>query len=123
MGQNSIKLPDGYGALLQDLKERIQSAQLKATVAFNRELVLPYWDLGARIIAHFVPSAISYIFGETRQPLLGCGERGFLLAKRKADLRRAVAGIVVEARPRDHGNTNLLHEKLCERDIVRETEA
>jgi predicted nuclease of restriction endonuclease-like (RecB) superfamily len=51
MGQNSIKLPDSYGTLLQDLKERIQNAQLKAAVAVNRELILLYWDLGARIIA------------------------------------------------------------------------
>jgi predicted nuclease of restriction endonuclease-like (RecB) superfamily len=51
MGQNSINLPDGYGALLQDLKERIQNAQLKAAVAVNRELIFLYWDLGARIIA------------------------------------------------------------------------
>jgi predicted nuclease of restriction endonuclease-like (RecB) superfamily len=33
------------------LKERIQNAQLKAAVAVNRELILLYWDLGARIIA------------------------------------------------------------------------
>jgi predicted nuclease of restriction endonuclease-like (RecB) superfamily len=51
MGQNSINLPDSYGTLLQDLKERIQNAQLKAAVAVNRELILLYWDLGARIIA------------------------------------------------------------------------
>src|SRR5882724_6068896 len=51
MRQNSINLPDGYGTLLQDLKERIQNAQLKAAVAVNRELILLYWDLGARIIA------------------------------------------------------------------------
>jgi len=51
MRQDSINLPDSYGALLRDLKERIQNAQLKAAVAVNRELILLYWDLGARIIA------------------------------------------------------------------------
>lgn len=51
MGENSINLPDSYGALFQDLKERIQNAQLKAVVAVNRELILLYWDLGATIIA------------------------------------------------------------------------
>ena len=51
MGQNSTNLPDGYGTLLQDLKERIQNAHLKAAVAVNRELILLYRDLGARIIA------------------------------------------------------------------------
>src|SRR6267143_3435672 len=51
MRQDSINLTNSYGALLRDLKERIQNAQLKAAVAVNRELILLYWDLGARIIA------------------------------------------------------------------------
>src|SRR5229473_7056280 len=51
MRQNSINLPDGYGTLLQDLKQRIQSAQLKAALAVNRELILLYWDLSTKIVA------------------------------------------------------------------------
>ena len=50
MGQNSINLPDSYGTLLQDLKERIQNAHQKACCG-QPGLILLYWDLGARIIA------------------------------------------------------------------------
>jgi predicted nuclease of restriction endonuclease-like (RecB) superfamily len=39
-----------YHALLQDLKERIQSAQLRASVSVNRELVLLYWSIGREIL-------------------------------------------------------------------------
>lgn len=43
--------PEGYGALLADLKERIRSAQVRATLAVNRELVLLYWQIGREILA------------------------------------------------------------------------
>ena len=36
-----------YAALLASIKERIQSAQVRAALAVNRELVLLYW-LGMR---------------------------------------------------------------------------
>lgn len=47
---NSDLLPRGYQALLQDLKQRIQSAQLRASVSVNRELVLLYWSIGREIL-------------------------------------------------------------------------
>src|SRR5579884_1539274 len=47
---NSDLLPRGYEALLQDLKQRIQSAQLRASVSVNRELVLLYWSIGREIL-------------------------------------------------------------------------
>ena len=40
-----------YGALLASIKERIQSAQVRAAVAVNRELVLLYWGIGKEILA------------------------------------------------------------------------
>ncbi|MDH3974608.1 MAG: DUF1016 N-terminal domain-containing protein [Deltaproteobacteria bacterium] len=40
---------DDYRAFIQDVKERIQSAQIKAAVAVNRELLYLYWDLAERI--------------------------------------------------------------------------
>ena len=40
-----------YGLLLASVKERIQSAQIRATVAVNRELVLLYWGIGKEILA------------------------------------------------------------------------
>jgi len=43
-------LPDGYAEWLKDLKERIRGAQLRASVAVNRELVLLYWQIGRDIL-------------------------------------------------------------------------
>jgi hypothetical protein len=43
-------LPVGYVELLEDLKARVRTAQLKAAVAANRELVRLYWDIGRLIV-------------------------------------------------------------------------
>lgn len=43
-------LPAGYDQLLDDLKSRVRSAQLKAAVAVNRELIQLYWDIGRLIV-------------------------------------------------------------------------
>ena len=43
--------PDGYADWLADLKGRIHSAQQRATLAVNRELVLLYWQIGRDILA------------------------------------------------------------------------
>ena len=40
-----------YAALLASIKERIQSAQVRASVAVNRELVFLYWGIGKEILA------------------------------------------------------------------------
>jgi predicted nuclease of restriction endonuclease-like (RecB) superfamily len=37
---------DGYAAILADFKERISSAQIRAAVAVNTELVRLYWQIG-----------------------------------------------------------------------------
>jgi predicted nuclease of restriction endonuclease-like (RecB) superfamily len=39
-----------YSAFLKDVKQRIQSAQIKAAVRVNQELLGLYWDLGEQII-------------------------------------------------------------------------
>jgi predicted nuclease of restriction endonuclease-like (RecB) superfamily len=39
-----------YGTWLADLKSRIQSAQQRATLSVNRELVLLYWQIGRDIL-------------------------------------------------------------------------
>jgi predicted nuclease of restriction endonuclease-like (RecB) superfamily len=41
----------GYQTLLGSLKQRIQSAQIRAGLAVNRELVLLYWSIGSEILA------------------------------------------------------------------------
>jgi predicted nuclease of restriction endonuclease-like (RecB) superfamily len=42
--------PDSYGRFLADLKGRIRTAQLRASLAVNRELVLLYWQIGRDIL-------------------------------------------------------------------------
>lgn len=39
-----------YAALLTSIKERIQTAQVRAAVAVNQELVLLYWGIGKEIL-------------------------------------------------------------------------
>lgn len=41
---------DSYRHLLADLKRRIQTAQLRASLLVNRELVLLYWQIGTEIL-------------------------------------------------------------------------
>lgn len=43
--------PEGYADWLADLKNRIHTAQQRATLAVNRELVLLYWQIGRDILA------------------------------------------------------------------------
>ena len=43
--------PSGYADWLADLKARIHSAQQRAALAVNRELVLLYWQIGQDILA------------------------------------------------------------------------
>jgi predicted nuclease of restriction endonuclease-like (RecB) superfamily len=43
-------LPDSYAQFLADLMSRIRAAQLRASLAVNRELVLLYWQIGHDIL-------------------------------------------------------------------------
>lgn len=42
--------PDSYELFLGDLKQRIRTAQVKAALAVNKELVLLYWQIGRDIL-------------------------------------------------------------------------
>ena len=44
-------IPVGYSELLESLKERIRSSQVRAALAVSRELVLLYWSIGKDILA------------------------------------------------------------------------
>ncbi len=44
-------LPAGYPEFIAELKARIRSAQYKAVVSVNRELILLYWQIGTDILA------------------------------------------------------------------------
>lgn len=43
---NMKNVPNQYATWLADWKKRIQSAQIKAALNVNRELLLLYWELG-----------------------------------------------------------------------------
>lgn len=65
--------PDGYADWLTDLKSRIHSAQQRAALAVNRELVLLYWEIGQDIL--------------TRQAVQGWGSK--VIERLAHDLRTA----------------------------------
>ncbi len=41
---------ENYSSLLNGLKQRIRSAQIKAAIAVNQELILLYWQIGREIL-------------------------------------------------------------------------
>jgi predicted nuclease of restriction endonuclease-like (RecB) superfamily len=49
-GEKSGVLPEGYGELLIELKGKIQSAQIKAGISVNRQMILLYWEIGRLIL-------------------------------------------------------------------------
>ena len=49
-GRSSSALPTGYGEVLHKIKERVRSAQLKASLSVNRELIALYWYIGSVIV-------------------------------------------------------------------------
>ena len=51
MSNDQTSIAEGYDDFLRDLKERIRSAQVRAVLAVNRELVLLYWQIGRDILA------------------------------------------------------------------------
>ena len=46
MPRDADKLPASYPMLLDDIKSRIRSARIKASISINRELIGLYWDIG-----------------------------------------------------------------------------
>jgi predicted nuclease of restriction endonuclease-like (RecB) superfamily len=50
MPKKPSPLPDNYEAFVRGLKERIRTAQIKAALAVNKELVMLYWQLGRDIL-------------------------------------------------------------------------
>ena len=51
--EKSLQLPSGYHELLQELKGRIRTAQVRAGLAVSRELVLLYWSIGRDLSQRF----------------------------------------------------------------------
>ena len=43
-------IPSDYPAFVADIKERIRTAQVRASLAVNREMVLPYWQISRDLL-------------------------------------------------------------------------
>lgn len=77
MTKELAEKPKGYEAFIGEVKERIRSAQVRAALAVNRELVLLYWSIGRDIL--------------TRQAEQGWGAR--IIEQLAADLTQAFPGV------------------------------
>jgi predicted nuclease of restriction endonuclease-like (RecB) superfamily len=43
-------VPKNYSALFEEIKSRIRTAQIKASLSINRELIKLYWQIGKSIV-------------------------------------------------------------------------
>lgn len=50
MSDQSPLIPQNYDLFLRDLKDRIRTAQVRASLAVNQELILLYWQIGKDIL-------------------------------------------------------------------------
>src|SRR5208337_3677478 len=75
--KNTDLVPKDYEQFLGELKDRIRTAQLRAAVSVNRELVLLYWQIGRDILA--------------RQKQHGWGAK--VIEQLASDLRREFPGM------------------------------
>ncbi|NEQ48467.1 MAG: DUF1016 domain-containing protein [Leptolyngbya sp. SIOISBB] len=51
MAKTNLLPEDGYRELLEGLKQQIRTAQVKAALSVNRELILLYWHIGREILS------------------------------------------------------------------------
>ena len=47
---NDSSLPSKYPELLEDIKARIRSSRIRASLSVNRELIILYWEIGRQIL-------------------------------------------------------------------------
>ena len=52
-GAELTRLPTGYPALLEELKARIRTAQLRAALTLNQETIRLYWSIGQDFSSRF----------------------------------------------------------------------
>ncbi|MBD1853913.1 DUF1016 domain-containing protein [Cyanobacteria bacterium FACHB-502] len=50
MSDRRLSLPQGYDDFLNQLKERIRTAQVRVSLAVNQELIYLYWQIGQSIL-------------------------------------------------------------------------
>ena len=71
-------LPEDYGSLLLEVKERIRAAQYQALRAVNRELIGLYWDIGRLIVERqagdtWGKSIVQQLSGDLQKEFPGIG--------------------------------------------------
>lgn len=93
----------GYDAFLNDLRARIQTAQVRAALAVNREMVLLYWHIGREILA--------------RQTEQGWGAK--VIDRLSGDLKRAFPEMKGFS-PRNLKYMRLLAETYPEEEFVQQ---
>lgn len=76
-------MPSGYPQLLRDLKEKIRTSQIKASLSVNHELIKLYWNIGQAIIE------------KQKEEKWGAG----VIEKLAQDLQKAFPGIEGFSRP------------------------
>ena len=47
---DSLPAIEGYGDFLEEIKTRVQQAQIRAALSVNSELILLYWQIGQDIL-------------------------------------------------------------------------
>jgi predicted nuclease of restriction endonuclease-like (RecB) superfamily len=45
-----LEMPEGYGALLAEIKQQIQGTRLRTALSVNAALVMLYWEIGQKIL-------------------------------------------------------------------------
>jgi predicted nuclease of restriction endonuclease-like (RecB) superfamily len=98
-----VPAADVYSRFLHELKERIRSAQVRAAVSVNRELVLLYWEIGRELA--------------DRQEREGWGTR--VIDRLAADLRVEFPGQQGFS-PRNLRNMKRFAEEWPDRAVVEE---
>src|SRR5262245_55512520 len=72
-----VRVPKGYAEFLSELKDRIKTAQIRASLAVSREMITLYWQTGRDIL--------------DRQKTHGWGAK--VIDRLSADLRQAFPGV------------------------------
>jgi predicted nuclease of restriction endonuclease-like (RecB) superfamily len=106
MARSISTRPEGYEEFLRDVKQRIRTAQVRAALAVNRELVLLYWSIGRDIIE--------------RQGRQGWGAK--IIEKLSADLRGSFPDMPGFS-PRNRKYMRAFAEAWPDRSIVQQVVA
>ena len=124
-----LQAQPGYAALLKDIKERVRTAQVRASLAVNHELILLYWSIG-RDTVHWRPIYIvirykyEYSRDDFRRPRPACILADFryelrlfpALQRVRSDRRRVAAPAASTTSAGCRGSrSSSSHHRICRR--------